>query len=181
MSRAADFCAGRAALLWGHASSRGGRAVAATATTLALLLALKAAWDTLVLQRQVATAAAAPAADAKHTKDAATAGPLQNPSAAERVRINRVIRQLNAPWPAIFRALGTEAAPQVAVLSAEPNAERGVVRVQTEGATLDDLLAHANRLGQRRPFRAVQLLRVEEKDVLGRPLPRLHFDLVLEP
>jgi hypothetical protein len=181
MTRAADLCAGRGALLWGHVSSYRGRALAVAAVTLALVLAVSAGRNTLTLNRQVADATAEPSVNGKLARDAVPAGLPPSPSAAERQRINRVISQLNAPWPAIFRALETEASPQVAVLSAEPNAERGVVRVQTEGATLDDLLAHANRLGQRRPFRAVQLLRVEEKDVLGRPLPRLHFDLVLEP
>lgn len=182
MSRPVNLTPGRSALLWGHASGLRARSTAGALLVLSFALMAVAAWRVLDLQQRLERAELSRHAGQLPAKDASieTTGSGRL-TGAERLRVNRVVRQLNAPWPAIFRALETEAAPHVAVLSVEPNAERGVVRVLTEGATLDDLLSHANRLGQRRPFRAVQLLRVEERDVLGRPLPRLNFDLALEP
>jgi len=99
---------------------------------------------------------------------------------AERVRLNRIVRRLNTPWGSIFSSLEQEALPAVAVLSVEPDVERGAVRVQTEGPSLDELLQHADRVQQTASFSRTQLLRIDPPDAKAGPgLSRLSFDLVL--
>jgi hypothetical protein len=171
-----DLLPGRWALLLGHAATPRRRAVAGLLLALSLLLFLLAAAAMLQAQRRLQDARQAQRVVSRPAPPDLVAG---LPAAAERLRINRAVRQLNTPWPMLFAALEAEASDTVAVLSVEPNAERGAVRVQTEGPALEALLTHAERLGRRAPFGQVQLLRVEEKEELGRPFARLSFELLL--
>lgn len=102
-------------------------------------------------------------------------------NAADSARLNRVVRRLNTDWPAIFQALEREARPkEVAIVSLESDAERGAVRVVTEGPALDALLAHAERVQASPRFGRSQLLRIEPPDGAAQTeLSRLSFDLVL--
>ncbi len=128
---------------------------------------------------------------------AATAASAALLSAADRSRINRVVRSLNTPWAPIFQALESQSSPRVAVLALESDAERGAVRVLTEGPSLDELLAHVQRVQDATPFVRTQLLRIEAPDappaaalrpVAGAApvmpaaaLSRLSFDLMFVP
>jgi len=102
-------------------------------------------------------------------------------SPQDSARINRVVRRLNTDWAAIFQALEREARPkEVAIVSLESDAERGAVRVVTEGPALDALLAHAERVQASPRFVRSQLLRIEPPDGASQAeLSRLSFDLVL--
>ena len=102
-------------------------------------------------------------------------------SAQDSARVNRVVRRLNTDWAAIFQALEREARPkEVAIVSLESDAERGAVRVVTEGPALDALLAHAERVQASPRFVRSQLLRIEPPDGASQAeLSRLSFDLVL--
>ena len=64
---------------------------------------------------------------------------------------------------------------------AEPDVERGAIRVYSEGRQVDDLLAHAGRLKRNPQFARVQLLRIDTDEAGPQRLPRLSFDLVLAP
>jgi hypothetical protein len=107
-----------------------------------------------------------------------TAAPALKP--AERTRINDIVRRLNTPWPAVFGVLEQAASDDVALLSIEPDVERGAIRVLAEGRSLDALLAHAQRMQQSPAVAHVRLLRIE-KDSAGpdSAVPRLGFDVVL--
>lgn len=167
--------------LLGH-RARAARRRLALAVLVVSALALGAAGWAWTRQRATfdalqQTAAAVPAAP----------GPASAPpavSAQEGARINRVVRRLNTDWAAIFQALEREARPkEVAIVSLESDAERGAVRVVTEGPALDALLAHAERVQASPRFGRSQLLRIEPPDgpAAGTQseLSRLSFDLVL--
>lgn len=144
----------------------------------------------LAAQREAATIRPRNAAVAKAAADAAAAVILTPAlSAADRSRINRVVRSLNTPWASIFQALEAQTSPHVAVLALESDAERGAVRVLTEGPSLDMLLAHAQQVQDATPFVRTRLLRIETPDAPQRPavpaapivLSRLSFDLTFAP
>jgi hypothetical protein len=167
------------ALAWllGHRARRAQRAAAGMALLVCALGVAAAAWfwaqqrsAVEVLQTAAATGPAAPVASA--TKPV---------SAQDSARINRVVRRLNTDWAAIFQALEREARPkEVAIVSLESDAERGAVRVVTEGPALDALLAHAERVQASPRFVRSQLLRIEPPDGASQAeLARLSFDLVL--
>jgi len=169
------------ARLLGHRTRAASRALALAALLAAGLAVAFAGWH---WARQRATfealqlaASARPAAVAANV----VAGPI---SAQDSARLNRVVRRLNTDWAAIFQALEREARPQeVAIVSLESDAERGAVRVVTEGPALDALLAHAERVQASPRFVRSQLLRIEPPDGPGpgtqAELSRLSFDLVL--
>ena len=180
--RSIGFIAPRAAWLFGHAAGARARAGAALLLVLAAtLLSAAALWNVRAHAEAQARTAALPAAALPAAAPASAATPALN--AAERARINRVVRRLNTPWSAIFEALENQATPQVAVLGVETDAERGAVRVQTEGRSLDELLVHAERVQATAPFVRTRLLRVEPPDAAASAaeLTRLNFDLVLAP
>lgn len=176
--RAIDFVPPRGAWLFGHAGSTLSRRVQGAG----LLLAVAALAGALVhagLRPAAEAAAPRPApAVAVAPPVAASAPPLK---AADRARINRVVRRLNTPWPTIFEALDNQAHAKVALLSLETDAERGAVRVTTEGPSLDELLQHAERVQATPPFERTKLLRIEPPDAAGAlpDITRLSFDLVI--
>ncbi|MFO1274100.1 MAG: ATP-dependent RNA helicase HrpA [Rubrivivax sp.] len=129
--------------------------------------------------------APAPAAAGRGVVARVVAAPPPAPAAsaarpADPARLNRVVRRLNTPWAALFEALEREASPEVALVSIETDAERGAVRVVTEGPALDALLRHAERVQDSPRFVRGQLLRIEPPESGAPPgLSRLSFDLVL--
>jgi hypothetical protein len=177
-----DFARRGRPWLLGAASSRGARGVALLLLLVAGLALASVAWHCIELERQLqarqhavrqARAAQAPAPAVRPD-----AGPTL--SDAERKRINRAIRQLNTPWPLLLGVLEQAASPEVALLSIEPDIDRGIVRVQAEGSTLDALLAHAEKVQQSPQVAHTQLLKIDH-DMPGRGVaaPRLSFDVVL--
>lgn len=181
MLHSPDFVPPRHAWLLGHGGSRGRRGLAAG--VLVLSLAALAAAAALAWQRHAADgqrSSVAPAAPV-----AAKPAPAAGLGAAERARINRIVRRLNTPWSDIFEALESQPDPQVALLSLETDAERGAVRVQTEGPSLEALLQHSERVQAAPLFARTRLLRIEPPEAASAPaaggatLTRLSFDLVI--
>ncbi len=181
--RSIGFVPPRAAWLFGHAGGALSRRVQAAALLLAaaLLVAAAAGWWS---QRQAAVPAPA-VAQKPAAPVALTAAPALN--AADRARINRVVRRLNTPWGSIFEALENQAGAQpgkqvAALLALETDADRGAVRVTTEGPSLDELLQHAERVQATAPFVRTRLLRIEPPETPGTAagLTRLSFDLVIQ-
>lgn len=174
--RSPTFTPPPAAWLLGHRSGRGARLVAALAlAAAAVALAVAALQYARAVQQLDAAQAAARAVAAPPPAPAASAARLADPA-----RLNRVVRRLNTPWAALFEALEREASPEVALVSIETDAERGAVRVVTEGPALDALLRHAERVQDSPRFVRGQLLRIEPPESGAPPgLSRLSFDLVL--
>jgi Tfp pilus assembly protein PilN len=67
----------------------------------------------------------------------------------QRRGLNAVIRQLNTPWQDLFDQLERSTPPDVALISIEPDARRGSIRLQAEAKTLETLLNYAAQLQQR--------------------------------
>jgi hypothetical protein len=203
--RSLNFVAPAQAWLWGHLGGGARRRWVGLLLLLALLLlaaALAASMvqrHTLATQRDTAAARQRSAvASGAAAQGAAAAAATVVLSGADRSRINRVVRSLNTPWAPIFQALESQSSPRVAVLALESDAERGSVRVLTEGPSLDELLAHAQRVQDAAPFVRTQLLRIEAPDTAQRAvvqqpaaagpsagqaadLARLSFDLMFVP
>ena len=176
--------AGRAggAWLWGHRPGRARKALMAgtLATMLGLfLVAAGEAWRVQTQLRDLQTRLEAARAKNLRVASAARKPPPQATAltAADRRAWNQVLVRLNTPWPAIFDALVQTMPANIALLSLEPDALQGSVRLQIEGRDLDTLLAYAGSLGAVAPFGGVLLMKHETNDQDAmRPL-RLSVDL----
>ncbi len=182
--RSLSFASPSFAWLFGHRANRRSRqlAVVGLALTAVCLLTAAGVWLDLRMQRSERQDSLAATEQRASRNARPPTRPASAPafSAAERVRINRLVRRLNTPWPSIFAALETQALPGVAVLSVEPDVERGALRVHTEGPSLDELLRHAARVQESPQFAGMQLLRIDPEEAKGgSEMSRLSFDLVL--
>lgn len=178
--RTVDFVQLRWAWLFGHRSRLASRRLAIITLLLAAsgLAASASVW--LRMRGDLASRTVPQAMHPQVVADARAPSPPAVLGAAERLRVNRILRRLNTPWSAIFAALESQASPQVAVLSVEPDVERGAVRITTQGPSLDELLRHAARVQQAPQFAQVQLLRIEPEEAsVHAHLSRLSFDLTL--
>lgn len=113
-------------------------------------------------------------AQAKPTAEAMT------PISAQRLTaLARMTRHLNTPWPGILDALERHASNDIALLSIEPDAVRGRVRLAFEARKLQPLIDFAQRLGDSEVFSRVEILRheVNERDP-AHPY-RMALDVVL--
>lgn len=108
---------------------------------------------------------------------AAAAKPVLTPQ--QRRAWNQVLGQLNTPWASLLNALEAATPEDVALVSIEPDAKQGSVRLQAEAKTLDTLLAYAQVLKGAEPFSEVAPLKHEtnEQDP-NRPM-RLTLDIRL--
>jgi Tfp pilus assembly protein PilN len=82
----------------------------------------------------------------------------------QRARWSRLARQLNTPWSALLDALESSLPDGVALVSIEPDAAQGSVRLQVEAKTLDALLAYAASLNAVHPFQSVALVKHETNE-----------------
>jgi hypothetical protein len=179
-----SFAPPKSSWLFGHLAHRSSRRVAVLSLILAALCLFGAAgaWfhlrEELSAQREIVLAAQNVAK--RNAMPAALVAKTSVVSPAERMRVNRIVRRLNMPWSSIFASLENQALPGVAVLSLEPDVERGAVRVSTEGPSLDELLRHAARVQEAPHFSQTQLLRIDPEETRGGPeVSRLSFDLIL--
>jgi hypothetical protein len=177
--RSTSFVASNWAWLWGQRARRVPWWASVLLASAVGLLAVAAArwWEYRAHEaaRQETQTVAAPA-----KRVAVSLAPTaRGPSGEEAARINRLVRHLNTHWGAVFGALESQASPNVAVLSLEPDVERGVVRVRTEGPSLDELLRHAARLQALPEFAQTQLLRIEPEQGADAGRSRLSFEMRL--
>jgi len=178
-----DFMPPRSAWLFGHVDgpvARRRQVMALVASALLLAAATAGWWFGRPQPAPAPVATVLPA-----VRPAVSVAPSL--SAADRARINRVVRRLNTPWGSIFEALENQAGARAALLSLETDADRGVVRVSTEGPSLDELLQHAEQVQATAPFVRTRLLRIESPEgaaatavAIPPGLTRLSFDLVIE-
>lgn len=132
---------------------RGHAAGWAGATLLAAALAGLAgtAWQFMVTRHELATAQAELQALGR-LRPAAAAGTAPAIAADQRRAWNEVVGRLNMPWTAMLDTLEAQTPDDVALVSIEPDARGGIVRLQAEARTLDALLAYARALRTAGPF-----------------------------
>ena len=70
----------------------------------------------------------------------------------EVVQANRVVRQLSQPWNALFKAVEASGGESIALLSLEPDLQKGMVKIGGEAKDLDALLKYVRQLSRREVF-----------------------------
>jgi len=87
--------------------------------------------------------------------------PVTDKSAREQIlevqHANQVLRQLSLPWDAMFNAVESSSGKTVALLSLEPNIEKGTIKISGEAKTFTAMLDYVRQLGQRDVFSNVYL------------------------
>ncbi len=102
-------------------------------------------------------------------------------STDQRQGLLAVARQLNIPWQELFEQLERSTPPQVALVSVEPDGQRGTVRLQAEAKSLDTLLQYAAALQGQGVLGRLNYNKHETNGQdANRPM-RLTFELVLLP
>ena len=91
---------------------------------------------------------------------------------------NQVLRQLSLPWNALFKALEDSTGQNVALLSLEPDAQKGTVKIRGEAKYLGATLHFVKQLGTSGVFASVFLQNheVQQQD----PQKPVRFTLVAE-
>ncbi|MGE5320341.1 MAG: hypothetical protein ACM3KD_09185 [Hyphomicrobiaceae bacterium] len=97
--------------------------------------------------------------------------------ALEVKQANQVLRQLTLPWNAMFEAVEASGGKDVALLSLEPDVQKGVVKITGEAKNLAALLDYAKRLAARKVFSNVFLEnhKIQQTD----PEKPLHFTVLV--
>ncbi len=70
---------------------------------------------------------------------------------------NQVVRQLNLPWNALFNAVEVSGGQSIALLSMEPDLQKGTVKISGEAKDLDALLNYVRQLSKHGVFGRVLL------------------------
>lgn len=91
---------------------------------------------------------------------------------------NQVVRQLTLPWNALFRAVETAGGDGIALLSMEPDMQKGTVKISGEAKDLNALLNYVKQLSSRKVFGNVFLQdhKIQQTD----PEKPLHFSLLAD-
>jgi Tfp pilus assembly protein PilN len=91
---------------------------------------------------------------------AAVSPPLTQQAARAQLlevkQANRVVRQLGQPWNALFNAVESSG-KEVALLSLEPDLQKGMVTIGGEAKDFDALLNYVKELSAREVFASVML------------------------
>jgi Tfp pilus assembly protein PilN len=89
---------------------------------------------------------------------------------------NQVLHQLSQPWNALFSAVEGSGGKGIALLSMEPDLQKGTVNIGGEAKDLDTLLQYVRQLSSSAVFASVQLQhhQVRQED----PEKPLRFSLV---
>lgn len=97
--------------------------------------------------------------------------PALSPQAAreqlqEVKQANQVVRQLALPWNTLFKAVETSASKDVALLSMEPDLNKGTVLISGEAKDLEAVLGYVKQLSKQEVFGRVLLQnhRVQQND-----------------
>lgn len=95
----------------------------------------------------------------------------------ELKRANEVLQKLSVPWEALFAALERTRGDSIALLSVEPDARKGLVRISAEAKTAQDMLDYLRRLGKEPAFSRVSLVnhQIQQQD----PERPLRFSLAV--
>ena len=87
-------------------------------------------------------------------------------SIRETKQANAVILALSLPWKEFFEALEASQTSEVAVLTIEPNAQKGIVRISAEAKKLESMLAYVANLQKITMFHDVLVMshQIQEQD-----------------
>lgn len=89
---------------------------------------------------------------------------------------NQVVRQLGLPWNALFKAVETSGGQSIALLSLEPDLQKGTVKISGEAKDFDALLKYVKELSTREVFGSVMLQQHQiQQDIAEKPV---RFSLV---
>ncbi|MDP1928218.1 MAG: hypothetical protein Q8K62_06865 [Thiobacillus sp.] len=75
----------------------------------------------------------------------------------EAKQANQVLRQLSLPWNDLFTAVDAAGGQTIALLSLEPDIQKGMVKISGEAKDLDALLGYVKRLSTHAVFDRVSL------------------------
>jgi hypothetical protein len=91
---------------------------------------------------------------------------------------NRVVRQLGLPWNALFSAVEGSAGKEIALLSLDPDLQKGMVRIGGEAKDFDALLNYVKELSTREVFGSVMLQNHQiQREVAEKPV---RFSLIAQ-
>ena len=85
-------------------------------------------------------------------------------SIRETKQANAVILALSLPWKEFFEALEASQTSEVAVLTIEPNAQKGIVRISAEAKKLESMLAYVASLQKITMFHDVLVMSHQIQD-----------------
>lgn len=84
---------------------------------------------------------------------------------------NQVVRQLGLPWNALFSAVESSGGKEIALLSLEPDLQKGMVRIGGEAKDFDALLNYVKELSARDVFGSVMLQNHQiQQDIAEKPV-----------
>lgn len=168
--------------LVGHTTSRSA-AIAALVLIAALAWGAAVAWQAWKADEEIAQARASLAALQRQKGqrvDRAAESAKPQLTAQQRQAWSQVARQLNTPWASLLDTLEAGTPDNVALVSIEPDARVGSVRLQVEAKSLDTLLAYAKELGTLPLFESVGLIKHETNEQDSNKPMRLSLDLRLK-
>ena len=166
--------------LLGHAS-KPSAALAVLGLLGAMACGAAVAWQSWQADNELAQARASLAALQGHKGRRSDAGAAASQTTAQqRQAWEQVARQIGTPWALLLDALEGATPEEVALVSIEPDARTGSVRLQAEARTLDTLLAYAGTLGASPLFEGVSLVKHETNEQDGNKPMRLGFELRLK-
>jgi len=168
--------------LLGHVPSRSA-AIAALVLIAALAWGATVAWRALKADEEIAqTRASLAALQRQKGQRVDRAAELAKPqvTAQQRQAWSQVARQLNTPWASLLDTLEAGTPDNIALVSIEPDARVGSVRLQVEAKSLDTLLAYAKELGALPLFESVSLIKHETNEQDSNKPMRLSLDLRLK-
>ena len=82
----------------------------------------------------------------------------------ETAQAKAIIQELNLPWKELFAAFESYQKDDVAVLSIEPDSQKGLVRITAEAKSLDSMVTYYAYLQKTPLFREVELVSHQLQD-----------------
>lgn len=104
-----------------------------------------------------------------------SSAPLRPATDEQRKHAQAVVRQLGLPWPQIIESLERTAMREVEILSVQPDAHQGIVRLTAMAGGEHMMLKYLQRLGASGRFADVHLLSHQVRD--DDPQRRLQFSV----
>jgi hypothetical protein len=169
--------------LLGHGRDRSVAAIALVLAIASLAWGAALAWQLLTADEELALTRASIAALQRQKgqrTDQAAASARPQLTMQQRQAWGQLARQLNTPWAGLLDALEAGTPDNVALVSIEPDARVGSVRLQVEAKTLDTLLVYTKELGALPLVESVSLIKHETNEQDSNRPVRLNLDLRLK-
>lgn len=130
----------------------------------ALVIAVDAGIQYTALNEQIAVAErSSRSGRADPARSARPAKPMEPSLAKDFGQAEQVIRRLSLPWDELFRAVEVAATDRIALLTVQPDSQKGEVSISGEAADYLAVLAFVSRLEQPGRLSGVHLVRHETK------------------